>query len=243
MTGSLPLATWKVEREPGPLPRRQGDVMKTVVAGMLTTFLFAGSASALTLGPLNCVGVPPVGMAPTELSANISCPQFNIVGTLTSVTVNLTGSLEGTITLKNETAQTQNGSAATQVLFNFGPLAGFVISNPFLTVTGSTGLISVPPSATSVFPVGGSQSASMTTNLSLGSYIGAGMFDIPVTTNTFLLLSFGGGNVTATQLTTAAANATVTYEYESTTTVPEPATLTLLGVGLLSASLRRRRNR
>lgn len=214
--------------------------MKLVVAGVLSTLVMAGSAQALTVSS-SCVGVPPVGVAPTELAGNISCPQFNLAGTLSAITIEFAGQAGGTITITNNNNSSQTGSAETNVRFNFGPLAGFTIGNPLFTVSAGTGNVTIPAGASQTFNVSGSNSGSVTNTTVFAPYIGAGNFDIPVSTNTFLLLGFGGGNVTATQSTNGRADARITYTYDNLTTVPEPTTLALLGTGLLGAALRRRR--
>lgn len=212
---------------------------KTVLGAILGVFMLSGAASAATMGPVSCTTV---GFSNTELAGALVCPQFNVANAvLTSMTITFTGDIDGTVGLTNNTQQVQSGTAETNSRFTFGPLSGFALPAPMFTVIASTGQVSLNPGETKTMSVTGTQVATYSNTADFVPYVGAGTFNVNVGTQTFLLLSFGGGNVGASQLTQARAAAEVSYEYRELSTVPEPTTLALLGTGLLGATIRRRR--
>jgi hypothetical protein len=210
-------------------------------AAPITLLAFAGSASATTL-VLSCTGVPQQN---TELNASLSCPQFNGVG-LTSIRLDLTGELLGTIVLTNNASDSRSGTGTTSSEFNLGFLPGFVFPTPFFIVSFTTGSQTLAGGESQTFAgLSGSNGANSVNNnaATFSTYEGAGNFSVPVGTTTSLIISGGGGQFGGSQTTQASSAGTVTYTFSEVDTgdVPEPGGLLLLGAGLMAFSLCRRR--
>ena len=216
--------------------------MKTIGSVVLCVMVACGTASAATLGPLSCTGVPAAGMSAVDFSGELHCPQFNVAGgTLTSIVLELTGSITGSISLTNTDTTTQYPWARIETYFLFEPPAGFPAwvpvapsfdCGPLWLDAGQSGgcHTAVPVSA----------SDTVTNTSILAPYIGGSTFAIPLWTLTVLTTEGGEGYVTANWATLAAARATVTFEYQPQA-VPEPTTLLLVGIGLVSLGRRWRR--
>src|SRR5208337_1518755 len=198
--------------------------MKTIGQLLFVLGVFAVVASAT---PLNCTVVA----SPTELNAMIVCPQFNGVG-LESVQITVSGGITGSITLTNNASSTESTTGTTSSDFSVGALAGFSFVNPIFTAMYTTGLQSLSPGQSKTFSgMVGTGSADLGTDTTvLAPYIGAGTFNIDVSTLTGLTVSGGGGQIGASQSTNANATAEVTYT--ATTSTPEPVTASLIGLGL-----------
>jgi hypothetical protein len=177
---------------------------------------------------------------PTELNDNIVCPQFNpVTGVLNSISIVVSGTISGSITLTNNaaTSQTVNGTATSQ--FFIDPLAGFVFVNPIFSAAYSTGAQTLTAGQTSTFSgLAGNGSANLGPNTSnFVPYEGVGSFNIPVSTLSGISIVGGGGQIGSDQSTNGTATAQVTYVFDETGNVPEPGTILLMGAGLVLLGL------
>ena len=224
---------------------KEGDFVKPIskaVLVLVAVLLVSAGASAATL-VVNCTPVS----GPTELAANIACPQFNLLGqTLSNISICVQGGISGTITLTNgDNAPHGTNSGTTSTNFSFGALTGFTFINPIFSASFTTGNRALAANQTLTVPGLASTPISTGTlggdTTSFAPYTGGGSFNIPVATDTMFSSSGGGGFFSANQASNANATATVTYTYGPTVTTPEPATLSLLGLGLLGCGFMIRR--
>ncbi|WP_200344635.1 choice-of-anchor E domain-containing protein [Rhodovibrio sodomensis] len=199
-------------------------------AAAVATLVGAGSANAAILGTAS----DSVGFSETELDNTLSVGPFSGTG-VTSIDITLTGLIDTSITLTNDAAQEQEGSAEAQSDFTF---TSSEISPASLGLAASTGSITLSSGQTDTFAASDSGATSQSVSGGLAALLDG--FAVDVTTDTALLIDFGGGNVTGTQDTEARAVLNVTYNGE-TTTVPAPGTLALLGAALLGLGVFGRR--
>ncbi len=198
----------------------------------------AGEALAETLGPFSAV-VPVIRTDWTN--GTLSFPQFNpALGTLTAVTITLSGTLDTTLTVTNQGSSNSSGSATTEVqvsvLDTDNDLAGdspqldfFSASFPYRNLgpgdSVESGLLTAAETSTFGYTDAGT----------LGEFTGTGDISLTGSTVTYTLLRYTGGNTDATQVTSAGLDGLVTYTYSAI--VPEPGTLWLALAGLVFAGL------
>jgi len=205
---------------------------------MLVPLVFIGTASAATI-TVACSVVS----SPTELSANLVCPEFSGLN-LQNIAITIDGSINGSITLTNNGTASNTGAGTTTSQFTVGPLSGFTILAPLFSATFTTGTQTLTAGQSKTFSgLSGMGMATITDNSVFGPYEGAGNFMIPVSTLTGLTITGGGGNFAGGQSTSASATASVVYTFASG--VPEVGTITYLstGLGAIVLGLLRRRSR
>ena len=96
------------------------------------------------------------------------------------------------------------------------------------------------PSATILGVLGVVKNGTSIVNYSIN---GAGTFTISGATLNLITFSGAGGNITATQGSSASFQAAVEYTYTVPSTTPEPATMALVGGGLVACGFLRRRSK
>jgi hypothetical protein len=226
-----------------------GGLITVAAAGLASATSIAGSCSGVS-GP-NELGV--LGNTGVQTQGTITCSRYNLNPTwLQDVVVTITGSINGTITLTNNTQvpNTYNGKTLSD-FFLQAALPGFAglgvgDANAFFTASFTTGDQSIAANSSTSF--GPFESSTKTTgpqtnsdSSTFGTYTGEGNFSFTVDTLTGLLVSGGGGGGGGTNSTSGVANATVTYDYVIPSGTPEPATMLLFGSGLLGLGILRKR--
>jgi hypothetical protein len=212
------------------------------------------SALAVTLGANTLVENGSISLTSTNWSSSISIPQFNSsLGTLTSITFQLTGTSQGDVKFENkdwDNPATVSTSISSTVTLQRPDNSSLVIIVP----TGATGADSLTAFDGTLDYLG--SSGKTYTGVSGSSDNGTGLFD---TTAADFILFTGPGNIVlpitavggrsvsgipsnwaifANQQ--ASAGATITYDYVPEG-VPEPNLMLLSGSGLLALGLLGRR--
>jgi hypothetical protein len=189
-----------------------------------------------------------ISLSTTDWTSSVAAPLFDpSLGTLTSVSLALTGALNGTIFVENmdHSPSTVSETLSATLTLKRPDLSTLVAAFPSYTATdsftaydgvldfgGTSGVTHGPimasASDTFVTPPPGSD---------LPLFTGVGNIVLPVTAHGTSHVA-GSGNLAAGFQTAAGAFVEVTYTYD---VLPEPGTLTLLSVGLMAAGWRRRK--
>jgi hypothetical protein len=189
-------------------------------------------------------------------STPIPCAQFNVAGaTLTSITITISGTDTGSITLTNNntTADTNTSGTISSNYTLAAPLAGFAFASPLFNISIGVGPATIAPNGgvLSNLALTGTGTDGPVTNsnsATFGTYTGTGNFNIPITTLTSFLLGVTPQSNTAltlvSSMNTVRANANVTFNYTpGGGMVPEPSTALFMGAGLVLCLVGARRQR
>ena len=228
----------------------------TTLRRTLTTVALAVTATGLASASsiiVNCTGG--TLSSPTELNDTVGCaglPGGIQASWVTGIQLEVFGSIDSppsTITITNNDANSSHsGYAYTQSGFNIASVPTGVtlptdIFGNFFTVLAGTcspltsNCVTLAAGATTTLPVFANANSGALSVLSadFGAY--EAPISFVVTTNTGLFDSFGGGNVTVTQVTDDNLSATVTYDYTIPSGTPEPTTMALMGGALVGLGL------
>ncbi len=218
--------------------------MKTL-RRLLCISLIAGTCSTNAFAALmiSAASTTPIPSLPVDWSNILSFPKFNsALGTLIKFQLDLTSTLNTTLTITNASASVSNGTAKTELLLSVKDAGGF-LAFPQIDLISSAYSYNLGAGQTSTSPLltkTGTSSDMYTLPAILAEFTGAGNINLTASTFTQTLLSNSGGNTFAAQVSLASANGNIIYTYEPIA-VPEPGTA-LFGIACVGiAAFRRRR--
>ena len=226
--------------------------MKKLLVAATLAALSIGSANALTISSsfVNAEETTDIGTT-TPYFGTLNYFDSNL-GTLTGVSVSVTGALTTQINITNNAAQTVNANGRTNSDFFFSSsdatLDALLSALMFPTVQLQTGAQSIAVGDTYQSPtLHTSRTADLVpTPVSAFSKVGLNTFTVSCMTETASFTSGGGGNLPTSPTTTAGCGAAIVYTYDAApqppAQVPEPASMALIGLGALGlAAIRRRK--
>lgn len=219
--------------------------MKKIFIQCLCTglILAAFSNNALAALMVSSPAVTPISSTPTDWNTVLQFPKFNpALGTLISFELDLTSTLNTSLSITNNSASASHGTAKTETLLSVQDV-GALLTFPQIDLVSPAYTYSLAPGQNSVSPLlttTGTSSNIYSSLPILAEFTGVGNITLNASTFTQTLLSNSGGNTFASQISFASANGTVIYTYNPVA-VPEPGTA-LFGVACVGiAAFRRRR--